>query len=46
VVDVEITRIMKEKEFVIGAFDDAGVVCDGASNDAEDTKKWRCDFGV
>jgi hypothetical protein len=26
VVDVEITRNMKEKEFVIGAFDDAGVV--------------------
>jgi hypothetical protein len=30
---------MKEKQSVFGAFDDAEVVCDRASNDAEDTKR-------
>jgi hypothetical protein len=39
VVDVEIMRIVKEKQSISCAFDDAKVVHDGASNDAEDTKR-------
>jgi Ethanolamine utilization protein EutJ (predicted chaperonin) len=39
VVDVEIMRITKEKQSISGAFDDAEVVRDGASNDAEDTER-------
>jgi hypothetical protein len=38
-VDVEIARIMKEKQSVSGALDDAVVVRDRASNDAEDTER-------
>jgi hypothetical protein len=38
-VDVEIVRIMKEKQSISGAFDNSEVVCDGASNDAEDTER-------
>jgi hypothetical protein len=38
-VDVEIPRIMKEKESVSCAVDDGGIVRDGASNDAEDMER-------
>jgi hypothetical protein len=39
VVDFEVVRIRKEKQFVSGAFDDAEVVRDSASNDAKDTER-------
>jgi hypothetical protein len=39
VIDVEIVRIAKEKDYVSGAFDDAGVVRDRASNDTEDIER-------
>jgi hypothetical protein len=38
-VDIELVRITKEKQSGSGAFDDAEVVRDGASNDAEDTER-------
>jgi hypothetical protein len=37
-VDVEIVRIVKEKESVSDALDDSTVVRNGASNDAEDAE--------
>jgi hypothetical protein len=39
VVDFEVVRIMKEKLSASGAFDDAKVVRDSASNDAKDTER-------
>jgi hypothetical protein len=38
-VDVDIMRIMKEKQPVSGASDDAKVVRNRASNDVEDTER-------
>jgi hypothetical protein len=39
VVDVEVTRIVKEKQSISAAFDGAEVVRDEGSNDAEDTQR-------
>jgi hypothetical protein len=39
VIDVQIVRIVKEKDYVSGDFDDVGVVRDRASNDAENTER-------
>jgi hypothetical protein len=38
-VDVEVVRIVKEKQLVFGAFDDDGFVRDRASDDAKDRER-------